>query len=64
MYSANWIVGLALTVSGISLPASADPAAGEYATQPGWCSLVISADEQGSQRFELFSVGANGHTWS
>ena len=62
MHSANWIVAAALAISGISLPASAGPAAGEYATQPGWGGLVISADEQGRQRFELFSVGANGHT--
>ena len=61
MHSANWIVGAALAISGICLPASAGPATGEYATQPGWGSLVISADEQGRQRFELFSVGGNGH---
>lgn len=61
MRSATWIVGTALAISGISVPASAGPANGEYATQPGWGSLVISADEQGRQRFELFSVGGNGH---
>ena len=38
-----------------------EPAPGEYATKEGWGSLRISG--QGStRRFELSSVGANGHS--
>ena len=62
MHGANWIVVAALTIPGISLPANAaGPAAGEYATQPGWGNLVVSADAQGHRRFELSTVGGNGH---
>ena len=57
-----WMGLAALAICGISWSASAAaPAAGEYSTQPGWGSLVISAGEQGRQHFELFSVGGNGH---
>ena len=63
----NWIVmvvlaGSGISLSGVSLRANAaGPVAGEYATQPGWGSLVISADAQGRPRFELSTVGGNGH---
>ena len=44
-----------------TLASAADPIAGEYATRPGWGSLVITGDEQAGRSFELFAMGSNGH---
>jgi hypothetical protein len=56
------VVAVALVCSGMPVLANAAaPMVGEYATKPGWGSLVIAEDKEGRRSFELFATGSNGH---
>jgi hypothetical protein len=59
----SYLVAAALLVcAGMpTLASAADPMIGEYATKPGWGSLVIAEDKEGRRSFELFAMGSNGH---
>lgn len=59
----SYLVVIAILVSaGIpALASAANPMVGEYATKPGWGSLVIAEDKEGRRSFELFAMGSNGH---
>lgn len=62
-WSSKWMV---LVTFCCALPVGAQTAwpAGEYLAAGGWGSLMLKPAAQGKQAFELFALGANGHSCS
>jgi hypothetical protein len=54
-----FIIGLMLSAS-ISALAQSIP--GEYITEKGWGNLKIKKDKDGSTKFDIGAMGANGHS--